>query len=174
MTDKQTYSLSQYQQAMLTHMGITPWQQKKSDGLKSLQSSASNAQIDTNDERVLNTKSLSTAPSQAQKQQGLDKLKQQITTTKQDANGGVVVVADKKLSQQSVIKDVLFYISKDKNVIYANQNQTLNDFKNYSLAWEFSDKLALHDNVLQTPPATTLNDAKTKRQLWALLANRHS
>ncbi|TRY29439.1 hypothetical protein [Aliiglaciecola sp. M165] len=162
MTDKSSFNLSRYQKAMLTHMGITPWQVKgdKEEAKELRPVTPSATKMATGESQ----------PSQAQKQKGLEKLKQHISTPKFDAKGGVLVLFKETHAQRRIIRDLLQYLADDKTIVFVKSDQALDDFKNYSFVWQISNTIDFTDNVLQTLSPDQLTDPKVKKQLWDVLA----
>jgi len=172
-----SYKLTDYQKAMLTHMGITPWV-KKSASLADDVSSTGDAKPPQNN-HATETK----AASQGDKLAGLQKLKQQIAEPKsqpqpvqpqpiqtagqqpKDAAQAVVLCMHDALKQHHMVQDVLQCLGLEQSNIITTE-EPLATYRNFSFAWQFGNEVSFAKNVLMTPKLEQLTQAEIKKRLW--------
>ncbi|MBU2879875.1 MULTISPECIES: hypothetical protein [Aliiglaciecola] len=153
--------LSKYQAAMLTHMGIVPWQLKTN--------SQDVAQLDSEVTTQSNVSSSALQlPSQEQKQAGLQRLRQQIESKRKSANNGLLLCMPETANNQ-LLADLLLYADLSITHCIFEENADPNDYVDFKLAWQVGDKLSLNGLVLTAPTPDKINSSQDKRQLWRIL-----
>lgn len=182
-TTNSNRSLTDYQKAVLTHMGITPWVERAA---LSSENDSIGAQAATETPTGQNKPAaISHAATQEEKLAGLQRLKQQIVDTPRpksshttnlqqlapkDAEMAMILCMDRNASQRAIVQDVLNALaySSDKIII---SDQPITTFKNFAFAWQFGDEILFSNKVLTTPEIDQLIDSQQKKILWHHLSH---
>lgn len=149
-------------------MGITPWH------IKTDSNDSYDKKETLNDLTSADQSSAETPPSLAQKQQGLAKLKAQISSNTIDAKGALLVFVSDNDRHLPLTKDLLQCLANDNAITFVKNDQELSQYKNYCLAWQISSDIDLNGKVLQTVSPEQLKNPVAKKQLWKMLAEKHS
>lgn len=160
MTETTSKTLSKYQKAMLTHMGIIPWQ---------LKSESCSEYIDDTQQRPEQTgicDAPSQPPTQEQKQAGLDRLKQNITAKPKSLNGGVLLCMSEKTAGNQLIQDLLLFLDIASTDVIVEENSKPKEYCDYLLAWQIGEQIGLNDRLLTTLSPENMNSSQAKRKLW--------
>lgn len=181
-TTNPNLSLTDYQKAVLTHMGITPWVERSA---LSLETDSTATHIDVETQTCQNKPSpISNAANQEEKLAGLQRLKQQIVdtpsptntpkatqvasaqqVTRKDAEMAMVLCMDNTTSQSAMVQDVLKAIAHASDKVIVS-DQPIESFQNFSFAWQFGDEMSFSNKVLTTPAIDQLVQVKQKKALW--------
>ena len=182
MTSDNHKGLTAYQKAMLTHLGIVPWQLKSNSSdipeAQSVQTSNGLAQTTSSLEKI--------TPSQGRREAGLEKLKVVVATTKKSEKQrikmpgqGLILVEDNK-EYMGFIIDVMQTIGMDTKQYRIAQPSQQDEFQDFKFLWSISvlpiaettDILAkLDDQHLTTMKINSDNALALKKQLWRILQN---
>ena len=158
MNDKPSYtSMSDYQRATLTAMGITAWRQNKSS------------------ENPVETPSLSSRAKKQTTQQRVEASSvelEQATLLRQSLPEHVLF--PQHLGSHPLFTDILTAMDLQGKPRKALVDSDIEQYSDYILAWHIADKIDLHGSILTTPDLPSLSCAVTKKQLWqALQAYKH-
>ncbi|WJG08337.1 hypothetical protein [Aliiglaciecola sp. LCG003] len=166
MTLVKRNSLSDFQRAILTHIGITPWQLKN---LAPEEASSSHSGEQKSSENIKPQPIPVQAISSEQKQAGLARLKQQIAPKAKSAEGKVLLCMDAQSAQYRLVQDVLLSIAPNQHKPFMLSAQSPEAFCDFSIAWKIGTEFSLTQNVIETPPLNLLSKAPNKQKLWKLL-----
>lgn len=156
MTSKKSFTLSDYQRASLTQMGVTLWMEHSPQAVDH-----------SLPEPEVSNKS-------TERKQGLPDAIAQFKTAKAtpvethtpqvQSYPDAVIVTHAGVENSSISTDVLMALGLQDAQIEYKSSQALSDFSDYHFAWLQADDISLQGNVLSTPREL---DAKAKKQLWA-------
>ncbi|GAB2709737.1 hypothetical protein [Aliiglaciecola aliphaticivorans] len=161
MTEPTSKTLSKYQTAMLTHMGIVPWQLKSAtqDATKLERQEATEAVIPTSESQL---------PSQAQKQAGLERLRQKIESKSKTLNHAVLLCMPENKSNQ-LLSDVLLFADLTMTDCVFIETADPQEYVDFKLAWRIGEKISLNGQVLTAPTPDKIVSSRDKKQLWQML-----
>ncbi|MDO6695772.1 hypothetical protein Q4574_20915 [Aliiglaciecola sp. 3_MG-2023] len=161
MTEPTSKTLSKYQTAMLTHMGIVPWQLRSAsqDATKLERQEATADAI---------SQSASQLPSQAQKQAGLERLRQKIESNSKTLNHAVLLCMPESSSSQ-FLTDVLLFADLTMTDCVFIETADPKDYVDFKLAWRIGEKISINGQVLTAPTPDKIISSRDKKQLWQML-----
>ena len=161
MNNKSKFSLSEYQRATLTEMGIPTWQQVAvSAEISKPVDCAKNDEINLSHGRS-SDESLQSAGSADT---------QDIKQTKSIPQN-VLLLMPEPQSAHPLIKDVLNTLNLPLNVATMIGTGNVDEYVDYLLAWEVAPEMTLNGTVLSTPDLSQLSSPEAKKQLWRILQN---
>ena len=163
MNNKIIFSLSDYQRATLTEMGIPFWQQLAtpvvpSDTDDCTKSNEINSSRDGSKEKgELETKSVQT---------------QEVNLAKSIPQNILLLMSETQ-SAHPLVKDVLNALILPLDVSLTVSTSQLEEYVDYLLAWKLTPEMALNGTILSTPDLSQLSVPEAKKQLWRVLQNCH-
>ncbi|MFA3789722.1 hypothetical protein AB6T38_01240 [Aliiglaciecola sp. SL4] len=161
MTELTSKPLSKYQSAMLTHMGIVPWQLKSNDqDPVNLESKRPNE----NDVSSVEPQMLS----QEQKQAGLQRLRQKIETTRKSVNHDVLLCLPECKTSQ-LLSDILVFADLSMTDCMFEESADPKDYADFKLVWQVGEKISINGLVLTAPAPDQITSSQDKKQLWQIL-----
>ena len=163
MNNKIIFSLSDYQRATLTEMGIPYWQQV--EGSTEISKPVDCAK---NDEINLSQANSDEGPLQTS---GFTEI-QEIRKTKSIPQN-ILLLMPGSQSTHPLIKDVLNTLNLPPNAPTMVSTTQLDDYVDYLLAWKFAPEMTLSGTVLSTPDLSQLSSPEAKKELWRMLQNSH-
>ncbi len=163
MTSKKTFTLSDYQRAALTQMGVVQWREQDNQILDNTQA-----------EPVLTEKNVETRPQTLPDAIARFKTSEKSSETQAPAKiseikalPDAVVVTHSGLENTTLFKDVLLALDLEEAPLEFQVSKPLSTFSQYRFAWQQCDEVLLKDNVLGTPSRM---DPQCKKMLWAQIA----
>lgn len=169
MQNNHSFQLSNYQTAVLTELGIIPWQIRSSNSESDV-NSASKIQPDTNNSTKLNN------PIQVLR----ETVKSDSPTAVADGNKDVVeslpehivIIFDDWNQSSQIAQDILSAMELDDKPFHiVESSEPKKQYADYALIWQQGDSIVLQNNVLTTPKLNLLEAPTTKRLLWQVLAD---
>ena len=147
--------LSEYQQAILTEMGISAWQ------LLTTKSSSSNSE---------DAELAKQTPELASKEDALTKLQQLREQTQPlQSTTSVLVTLPREDTEQSIFNDLLIALDVEFEQVKLISTEQLGHYTDFPLSWVLGEKTSLDNNRLVTPALTELHQSVVKKQLWQQL-----
>ncbi|MFT5674766.1 MAG: hypothetical protein ACI808_000690 [Paraglaciecola sp.] len=163
MNSKTIFSLSEYQRATLSEMGISCWQQVETSADVS----------DTN----YNTNKDETNSSQGSSKDGVPQRPEsvEIQNSKQAKSipEHVLLQITTTQSAHPIIKDVLNTLNIPLNALITVSNGEIEDYADYLMAWKIAPEAGLDGTILSTPDLSILSSPEAKKHLWKLLQSCH-
>ena len=147
--------LSEYQQAILTEMGISAWE---------LLSPESSTTSNNNTKQVAQT---SDTPSSEDALAKLQQLREQ--TQPLQSTTSVLVTLPKEDTEQSIFNDLLIALDVEFEQVKLISTEQLSHYTDFPLSWVLGEKTSLDNNKLVTPALTELHQSVVKKQLWQQL-----
>ena len=163
MNSKTIFSLSEYQRATLTEMGISCWQQVEPSA------DASYANLGAKKDEVNS--------SQGSSKDGF--FQRPISAETQNSKQAksipehVLLQITATQSAHPIIKDVLNTLNLPLNVLITVSTGEIEDYADYLLAWKIAPDTALDGTILSTPGLFRLSSPEAKKHLWQILQNSH-
>lgn len=163
MNSKTIFSLSEYQRATLTEMGISCWQQVEPSA------DASDTNFDTKKDEINS--------SQGSSKDGF--FQQPVSAVTQNSKQAksipehVLLQVTATQSAHPIIKDVLSTLNLPLNVSITVSTGEIEDYADYLLAWKMAPETALDGTILSTPDLSRLSSPEAKKHLWHILQNCH-
>jgi DNA polymerase III psi subunit len=152
MNSKAIFSLSDYQRATLTAMGISAWRQHENPSSVVEQESIISVDIKSKNEEIVESEIVGSNPS---------------TLVRQSLPEHVLF--PEHLAAHPMFVDILRAMGLQEKPRRAIVDSNEVQYSDYLLIWQVADKIALHGTTLTTSDLTTLSSAKAKKQLWQTL-----
>lgn len=162
-------TLSRYQQAVLTEMGIAPWKllsEQESEQVFSQEKALTKASVESTLEQRADIKPAISSDPVSQ----LAKLKQAVTQPiKSSPKPCSEVLMTFEYSAIDITQDVLLALGLEQATTTQVSIEALGEFIDYPLAWVQGEHIKFSDNILTTPDARCLANVENKKQLWQLI-----
>lgn len=152
MNSKPTFSLSDYQRATLTAMGVTAWRQYENSASATKQEPLSSADNKSKTEQIVEADSVEPNPS---------------TLTRHSLPEHVLF--PEHLAVHPLFTDILTAMDLQEKPRRAIDDSGVEQYSDYLLAWQVADNIALDGTILTTPDLSSLSSVEAKKQLWQAL-----
>lgn len=169
MQNNYSFQLSNYQSAVLTEMGIIPWQSRtlKAD---SGANSCSKTQSDTDSSKKLSNpiQSLRDTVKSDNHAAVVEKDNHVVVSLPEH----IVIIFDDWNQSSRLAQDIISALAlNDKPLHIVGASESKQQFSDYALIWQQGDRIALENNILTTPRLNLLQAPTKKRLLWQLLSD---
>lgn len=165
MNAKTHNTLSSYQCAVLSQLGITTWQPQSAENLKAegpTQSVASNIEPP----KTLENNKPSPIPDAIKR----FKSKPDAAPARKSVPNSVVLGFNLASVPSALVKDVLLSLGLPTEGPEVISKANSAEYSDYLFAWEIDEKIALKGRLLTTPSLNNGLSVATKRQLWTFLS----
>ena len=152
MNNKAIFSLSDYQRAMLSAMGISAWCQHVSSVPSSKSEALSLTENKNKAEPLVEGASLAS-----------DLSKPTFHSLPEH------VLYPEHVAAHPLFRDILSAIGLQEKPRRAIENSSVEQYSDYLLAWKIADNIALDGTTLTTPDLSKLSSVAAKKQLWRAL-----
>jgi DNA polymerase III psi subunit len=152
MNSQATFSLSDYQRATLTAMGITGWRQHETSTAGAEHEPLSSPENKSTTEQIIEAPSVVPNPP---------------ALTRQSLPEHILF--PEHLAAHPFFTDILTAMDLQEKPRRAIDVGDVGLYSDYLLAWHVADNIALHETTLTTPELSSLSAASTKKQLWQAL-----
>jgi DNA polymerase III psi subunit len=159
MNSKTLFSLSEYQRAILTEIGITNWRQlETSVDVFTTQNDESNLVKDDNKDELFR-----------QRESAEPKIDKQVKSIPER----ILLLIPETQSAHPLIQDVLNTLNLPKNALVTFSGGVIEDYADYLLAWKEGPETVLNGTILNTLDLSSLSSPEAKKHLWQILQNCH-
>jgi len=163
MNNKIIFSLSDYQRATLTEMGIPFWHQVVTPVVSSdADNCTKSIEINSSRDGIKEKEEQETNSAQTQEIKLAKSIPQNI-----------LLLMTETQSALPLVKDVLNALNLPLDASLTVSTSQLEEYVDYLLAWKVTPQIALKGTVLTTPDLSQLSTPEAKKQLWRVLQNCH-
>jgi hypothetical protein len=163
MNSKTNFTLSKYQRATLTEIGITSWQQI-----------ATAADVPEKDFSAKNDESnLSQNSGKHDFFQQSESVNTQTSKQAKSIPEHTLLLIKETPLGRAIINDILLTLNLPVNGLVTVSDGDAEDYADYLLAWKVAPEIALKGIILSTPDLSQLSSPEAKKHLWQILQNCH-
>lgn len=173
MQNNHSFSLTKYQSAVLTELGITPFESRslnEEDGALS----AANMQADIGSLKKPSNpiQALRDSVNSESQRSVNDDAKNNLSNAVASLPEHIIINFDDWNQSAQIVQDIFSafeLVDKPIHVVSASEREKR--FSDYVLLWQQGDSIALQNNVLTTPALYKLQEPTIKRQLWQIISD---
>jgi hypothetical protein len=165
MNAKNYNTISAYQRAVLSELGIATWRLQNAKSLDT-EEHRKHDESRTEIAKTVTSKKASPIPDAIKR----FKTQPEPTPVRKSVPNSVVLGFNLASVPSALVNDVLLSIElpADEPEVISTANSA--EYSDFLLAWDFDDKVAMNGRLLTTPSLNTGLTASNKKQLWALLS----